>query len=41
MKVEKLEEDISDLNEQKKLLEQSISQQGAKLKEQEDFVPRS
>lgn len=37
-KVEKLEEDISDLNEQKKLLEQSISQKDANLKEKEDFV---
>jgi len=38
IKVEKLEEDISDLNEQKKLLEQKLSQKDAKLKEQEEFV---
>lgn len=38
MKIEKLEEDISDLNEQRKLLEQQISQKDAKLAEQDEFV---
>ena len=37
-KIGKLEEDISDLNEQKKMLEQQLAQKDAKLKEQEDFV---
>ena len=37
-KIDKLEEDISDLNEQKKMLEQQISQKDAKLAEQDEFV---
>ncbi len=38
VRIEKLEEDLSDLNEQKKLVEQTLAQKDAKLKEQEEFV---
>ncbi len=37
-KINKLEEDLSDLNEQKKLVEQTLAQKEAKLNEQEEFV---